>query len=204
MVYIPYNELENIVDLTTYGNVTAIKKVTLNNYIGPKADQPRQLLNRLSNFTHSTFHTRELHLYNAQILNLLRDFHEREILTADARSHEILNNKVEITYLTNGMTHKMRLDLDKDWELHDEGEGRKSIKAGARILSQYKNVVSLQNSPTIFGRNEFIKVMQKLPLLNYLCSLEHTEIANTLTKLNNIKFSVRFSRRAFLLIWHRL
>jgi len=192
MVYMPQNELENIVDLVTLGNVPTVKKVVINNRLSVQGDYAKQVLNRVANFIHLNFNTREVHLYSDQVLSILRGVWEKEALTPES-SKTLTNNKVEITYYTNGMTHKIKIEADPDWNLIEtsSSEARSTVKISNKLLNLYKHVVSLQNIPAIFGRNDFIKFMQKLPLINYLCSLEHTDTTSTLSRLGNVKFSVK-------------
>jgi hypothetical protein len=199
MLYMPYNELENLVDLSTNGNLPAIKKVIINDKTSANTDQTKQFLNRLANYIHLNFNTREIHLYHPQILSLLREYYEKEILTA-ASTRSFANNKVEITYITNGMAHKIKIETDSNWNIIGDpkitrgtanANAHAHTQAQPKVLDLYKHVIALQNNPTIFDRNQFIRIMQKLPLLNYLCSLEHSEVSNVLTELgSNIRFTI--------------
>jgi len=194
MLYMPYNELENLVDLATTGNLPAIKKVIINDQTSANTDLTKQFLNRLSNYIHLNFNTREIHLYHPQILSLLREYYEKEILTA-ASTRSLSNNKVEITYITNGMAHKIKIETNSNWEIiGDPKITRGTVNAQPiqpKTLDLYKHVIALQNAPAIYDRPTFIRTMQKLPLLNYLCSLEHSEVSNVLTELgNNIRFTI--------------
>ena len=184
----PYNELENIIDLTVHGYTSTIKKVIINGHTQSKVEYPRQFLNRLANYIHLTFQMKEIHFYHQEILNLLKDIYETELNTG-----KLLNrNKVEITYFTNGMSHKMKLEMDQNWKLIENTfDLLTSTKTTSVLLNRFQYVIALQNPPTIFSKANFIKVMQRLPLLNYLSSFENTEFGANLPSLrNNVRYRV--------------
>lgn len=182
----PYNELENVLDLTIHGYTSTIKKVVINGNTEKKIDYPRQVLNRLANYIHMTFQMKEIHLYHQEILNLLKDIYETELTTG-----KLLNkNKVEITYFTNGMSHKIKLEMDQNWKLIENiSEILVSSKTTSLLLNRFQYAIALQNPPTILNKDQFINVMQKIPLINYLSSFENTEFGSSFTALNQ---SIRY------------
>jgi hypothetical protein len=181
MIYMPYNEQENLVDLVVHGYTSTIKKVVINGATDTKIEYPRQILNRLANFIHYTYQMKELHLYNQEIINLLKDIYETELTTG-----KLLNrNKVEITYFTNGMTHKLKVEMDQNWNLiENTNDILISTKTTSVLLNKFTNVISLQNPPSIMQKERFIQVMQKMPFINYLSSFENTDFGSSFTSLS--------------------
>jgi len=203
MVYLPYNELENSIDLVCHGYTSTIKKVVINDNIelgvhdlktddkksskNRGIDYLRQRLNRLVNFIHCNYHMKEIHLHQKEVLNYIKTVYENE-LAGQLKDR----NKIEITYFTNGMSHKMKIEMDQGWKLiEDVQDIITNSKTTSLLLHKFKNVISLNNPPTIYDRAGFIKVMQRMPMVNYMLATENTELPSTLNQLKkNFRYKI--------------
>lgn len=102
-------------------------------------------------------------------------------------------NIIDITYFTDGMTHKLRLVMDQNWQLkNDPSDPLRLTKPISTLLHKFKNVISLNNNPKLFTRQEFINIFQCLPLINYLFSYETIEMFPALPHVEEteIKFII--------------
>ncbi len=181
--------MENLVDLSIYGYTSSIKKVVINGHVTGRVEYPKEFLNRLTNFVHLNFQMKELHLYQQEVLNILKDIYESKLSGPEDKL--LPKNRIEITYYTNGMTHKLRIDVDQNWRICEDPSDPVNVSKNASVLlHKFRYIISLQNNPIMLNKADFIKAAQKLPLINYLCSFEHTEINNTLTNLKEVKYMV--------------
>ena len=189
MIYIPFNEMENLVDLSIHGYTSSIKKVVINGHVTGRVEYPKEFLNRLTNFIHLNFQMKELHMYQQEVIDILREMYESKL--AGPEDKLLPKNTIEITYYTNGMTHKLKIDIDKNWKIiNDPSDPVNIAKNTSVLLHKYRYVISLQNNPIMLNKSQFIKAVQKLPLINYLCSFEHTEITSPLPNIKEVKYFV--------------
>ena len=201
MIHIPQNQLDNMIELACTGNTTCVRQVFINEQIQDRRiDFPKHVLNKLANYVHLYHNSKDIHVESTVILNLLRDVYVKEIKTP-----LLEKNTVDIIYYTQGRNHRMTINVDKNWKLLDEqpvvnAELNQETK---RLLGVYNHVLTLNNPPVVYNKNQFVRVMQRLPLLNYLFSFENLEQSNILIQLRNIRFRVT-NLRDFYLIMFRL
>ena len=191
MIYIPQNELENMVDLEIKGHTCSIKKVSISGNFSIKVNYPRSMLNKLSNFTQVYYNCREIHLYNKEVLKLLKEVYEKSLV---AHPNHLLThrNEIEITYHTNGMSHKIVIPVDQNWNIiEDAYDIPLSQSMQSKLLYVSKDIIALQHTPYSISKNEFIRVMQRMPLINYVNSFEQIEAPRVLTTLNEIHVQVQ-------------
>ena len=196
MIHIPHNQLENIIELATTGNVSCVKQVVINEEVSEaKVEYPKRVLNRISNYIHLYHNTKDVHVQSSAILKLLREIYEKEILsTAEGRKSILPQNTIDIIYMTDGRNHRLTLNVDQFWRPIDahksQDKGITSSHEIARLLGTYQNVLGLNTPPKVFSKEKFIETLQKLPLLNYLFSLENLEHNAATVALDHIKYSV--------------
>jgi len=194
MIHIPHNQLENIVELATTGSVSCVKQVIINEENSEaKVEYPKRVLNRISNYIHLYHNTKDVHVQSTAILKLLREIYEKEILsTAEGRKSVLPQNTIDIIYMTDGRNHRLTLNVDQSWKPIDtyKSQFKASTQETARLLGTYQNVLGLNTPPKVFTKEKFIETLQKLPLLNYLFSLENLEQNITTINLQHIKYTV--------------
>lgn len=190
MVHIPHNELENMVDLAIKGHTCSVKKVAINGNFNISVNHPRKVLNKLSNFTQLYHNSREIQLFNKDILKLLKETYERS--SAAHPNHLMASrNELEIIYHTNGMSHKAVVPIDQDWKIIEDAEDVSQPDAiQSKLLRLSKDIISLQHNPYTVSKKEFIQVMEKMPLINYLYSFEHIGAHSPLPRLKEVSFKV--------------
>ena len=190
MVHIPHNEIENMVDLAIKGSTCSIKKVSINGNFNIKVNYPRRVLNKLANFTQLYLSSRDINLFNKEAIKLLKESYENSL--AAHPTHLLTSrNEFEITYQTNGMSHKKTIPISQDWKILEEGQNTSlSNKTVSKLLYLSKDAIPLQHTPYTIRRKQFIEVMQSLPLINYLYSFEHIGSGFTLTGLTQTIFKV--------------
>ena len=192
MVYIPQNEIENMIDLTVKGHTCSVKKVSINGNFNIQVNHPKRTLNRLANFTQLYFSSKEVNLFNKETLKLLKESYDSS-LAANPTHLMTSRNEFEITYHTNGTSHKTIVPISQDWKvLEDEGDVPESDKTASKLLQLAKETISLQHTPYTIKRSQFIEIMQGLPLINYLNSFEHIGSDYILTGLTQATFKVHF------------
>jgi len=175
MIYIPLNELENMVDLEIKGHTCSIKKLSISGNFSIKVNYPRSILNKLSNFTQVYYNCRELHLYNPEVLKLLKEVYEKSLV---AHPNHLLTqrNEIQITYHTNGISHKTVIPIDQNWNIIDDVyDIPLSQSIQSKLLYVSKDIIALQHTPYSISKNEFIRVMQKMPLINFFNSFEQIQ-----------------------------
>jgi len=198
MIHIPQNQLANMIELACTGNTTCVRQVLINDHIyDRRIEYPRHVLNKIANFVHLYHNSKDIHVESAVIINLLRDVYVKEI-----KSPLLEKNIIDIIYYTQGRNHRMSLNIDKNWKILDEQplESTGINQETGRLLGAYNHVLSLNNPPSVYNKEQFIRIMQKLPLLNYLFSFENLEQAGILVQLRNIKYSVNFFTIPFKLM----
>ena len=199
MIYIPHNQLENMVDLANTGYTSCIKRVVINDYVvEAQGDFPKQILNKLSNYVHLYGNNEDINVQTPEILKLIKQTYDKEVLPS-APNRIMSTNTIAITYFTEGRNHKLTLYVDQNWRLV-EGPSQSMVqsqvhtnKEVAKLFGIYKNVLPLTQTPNVFNKNQFIGILQRLPLLNYLCSMENIESANIFIQLKTIKHTVSIS-----------
>jgi len=178
LIHIPRNQLDNIVEQAVTGSVSSIREVTIN---GAKADVSREALNAVSNYLHLYHNTKDINLHSGAILRLLAS-------TQGVKS--LSSNKVEIVYLTEGRTHRLNLEADQNWKATGSNRSGQEVP---RLLETYRNVVELNPHPHTLTREQFIRTLQGLPLINYLVSLENLDSSAHGTEPKNVKYTVVLS-----------
>lgn len=191
MIHIPSNQVDNMIDLAATGHASCIKQVIINEQIeSAKVEYPRQVLNKISNFVHLNAFSKDIPVQTAEIIKLLRNIYEKEILpTAEGRRSLQSQNTIDIIYFTDGRNHRLTLYVDQDWK-PQEHQSHQHEQAILRLLDCYRNVLPLTTPSTLYNREQFIQILQKLPLINYLSSFENSDSTQTYMLLNEIKFTV--------------
>ena len=201
MIYIPHNELENMVDLAIKGHTCSIKKVSINGNFKIKVNYPRSVLNKLSNFIQMQNNCREIQFYNKEILKMLKDAYDRS-LAAHPNHLMTSRNEVEITYHTDGMSHKKIIPIDQEWRIIEDSEDIPlSNKIQSKLLYLSKDIIALHHTPYSVTKKEFMEIIQKMPLINYIYSFEQVGgIQETLTGLAETTLKVNLIETFYLLI----
>lgn len=193
MIHISSNQVDNMVDLVATGYLSYIKQVIINeNANSSKVEYPKQALNRLSNYIHLYFNTKDIHVNSNEILRLLRNVYEKEVLPTLDRRVVLPKNTIDIIYFTEGRNHKMTLYVDDNWNSIRDPQIVQLEGEIPRLLGYYKNVLALNTPSPAITKNRFVGVLQRLPLLNYLCSFENHGIAKSFGLLGSLKYTVKY------------
>ena len=191
MIYIPHNETENMAELELFDDLPLIKKVVLNGRFETKIQGSKLLFNNFANWMQQYYDSKEIHLYDPKFLQLLKETFEKELGGSVLQNLLTNQNVIEITYITNGLNHKQKLEIDSNWRVTGISQAALSSSTQyQKIPSSYRNVLGLNHVLPTVNKSEFIRALQNLPLINYLCSLENHECPRVLSKLIYINFKV--------------
>lgn len=119
---------------------------------------------------------------------MIKDLYESKI----ARPQEKLlsKNRVDITYYTNDMSHKLRIEMDSHWRILEDKDDHLSPNPVSNLLHKFRYVIDLNSNPITFRKHNFIQIIQRLPLINYLTSFENIVSPSVLTQVKDVKFVV--------------
>lgn len=179
MIYIPQNDLENMVDLIFIQDLPVVTKIIVNGNFGTQISAPVQVLNDFANFMQLCTHKKEILFFDQNLLDVLRQSFSDNL---DPKFLQVITsqyNTLEIFYVTNGGNHVMKIKLDHNWKIIDDPN-----------LSSSKYILGLNQLSQNFQENNFIEALQKLPLFNYLSSIENNSISSTLVNLTKITYQV--------------
>lgn len=193
MVHIPQNEVENMVDLAFGDSSCYVRKVVLNGKQKLNVEYPRQMFNRIANYMHIYAGTKELYVPSQGIVKLLKEYYEKEMAVnfQDKSGPVQSRNELKISYFANGLNHQIKLYIDENWKLIED-ETQKGLE-DSRLYRSHgfnHNTLSLNNAPSLLTKDKFINTLQKLPLLDYLCSLENIGSSNVLESIQEVGFTV--------------
>ena len=205
MIQIPQREIDNIVNSIVIGNLNTVlkAKISASNDKSIHFDFTK-LIKNLSNFNHINFNTKDIYLGDPDKLSLLK-----EVLGDYMNSPLFLkifekNNNAILTikYLNIGMKHTFKCLIDKNLKIMKKivldqrpelpFQHPNSNKPAEFVMYNNENVIPLTNHQSFVNKENFIKVIQNIPLLNYFLSFENGP-ENTSINLKdsfNIKFKV--------------
>ena len=185
------NEIDSLADLAIFGTACYIKKVTLNGKHKIKPDHPTQVLNRLANYMSISSNQREIQFNSKEVIKTLRNVYEKErgVNLQDKLDPKMTKNELTIYYVVNGTSHSFVIYIDNKWN-KIEDDKNKEISSASDFLKPYDSIISLNNPCMTLNKTDFLKALKKMPLIDYLSSLENTNINATLEMVQNVKFTV--------------
>lgn len=194
MVYIPNNEVDNMIDNVVSNSSSIVLRAVVNPDLDRKVVLPAASLNRLANYMHHQFFTKDIYVGDVEILNYLRNVYVSEVKrAADPNSLALLErNRLEINYINNGMRHKFKLEFDNQWNplLEASDLALNSLKSSLRSLYYHKTVVPMNYYNNLLDEHDFIKVFEFMPMIDYLCGFENIKVPQQINEKTEINFMV--------------
>lgn len=177
MIYIPQNDIDNMIDTLLVGSSTLVNKAIFNGDSENKIVLSASTFNHLANYMHLYFYSKDVYLGDAELLKYLKEVFYMEKQSSPNPDAFKVNqrNKFEMHYYTNGMRHKFKVEFDDNWQvLSDSKFSSKNLKLNMRLLYHNKNVVPLNHANVLLNQEQFISIFERLPMLDYLCGFENT------------------------------
>jgi len=209
MLSIPHHQVDNIIEFLTDGYVSGVISAKLDYKIQEKQEKIPMTLNftnsliHITNYLHYYYNTKQLFLGDPGKLSLLKEVLEN--LNEETRDilDVIPNNeffRLNLKYRLRGMKHKMQILFDKNWDIKrklvlDPEVSELKIQSPERyklienLLLQNENVIPLGNLESFLTKNQFILLMEKLPMMSYFLSFSIFE--NNVAKLPQVSCSIR-------------
>lgn len=157
-----------------------------------KVNLPASTFNNLANHMHTHFFSKDIYLGDAEMLKYLKDIYLSEQQNSSNPSNYTLNqrNKFEILYFSNGMRHKYKVEFDDNWKIVSDNSSliNTNLKLNMRLLCHNRNVVPLNHSNVLLKEHEFIRALERMPMLEYLFGFE-----NILNKQDQINTKTKIS-----------
>ena len=193
MIPIPSNEVENMIDLLASGSTTSIAKVIINSDTDSRINLPAKHFNQLANYIHSKYLGKMIFCGDEEFMKFTKEIFIRELdkVSFNPIKRLLPKNKIDITYITNGMRHNMRIEFDSTWAIINDITEKTALNN--KLLLFYKNILSLSNTDQLLNKQEFMGLIQKVPLINYLASLENVEITPIMLNLQKLRYEVVFT-----------
>lgn len=206
MLSMPHHQIDNIVEFLSDGFVSSVLSAKIDYKDKEKNPMTMNFTNTLihiSNYIHYYYNTKQLFIGDPSKLTVLKEVLEN----LNDETSEILgslpNNemmRLNVKYRIKGMKHKLQILFDKNWEIKrklvlDPEYKELKIQTPERyklietLLLQNENVLPLGNMDSFLSKNNFILLMERLPMMNYFLSFSILE--NNEVKLPQISCSVR-------------
>ena len=218
MIFIPQAHIDNMVDrLILESNNLVLKAKLISNERKSGYLDLTEILNCVSNHTHLSFNARDIFLGTPDDLSSLRGIIE-SVIEKKSDVEEVFaagdSAVLSIKYLYGGAKHRFKCMIDRNFKVLKKivMDSRSDIpfskpnahKPTESILYQNENIIPLTNHFVFVNKMEFINMMEKMPLLKYLLSLENTTTSSTKLSSNTIEnlridFEVSFFKINFFL-----
>ena len=188
MLSIPHHHVDNIIEFLSGGYVSGILSAKLDYKMQEKQDKIPQTLNftnaliNVSNYLHYYYNTKQLFLGDPNKMSLLKEVLEN--MNEDIRdiSKALPQNeyfRLNLKFRQRGMKHKLQILFDRNWDivrklvLDPEIEELKiqspeKYKLIENLLLQNENVIPLGDLESFLSHQDFLLLMEKLPMMNYL------------------------------------
>lgn len=209
MLSIPHHHVDNIIEFLSGGYVSGILSAKLDYKMQENQEKIPQTLNftnaliNVSNYLHYYYNTKQLFLGDPNKMSLLKEVLEN--MNEDIRdiSKALPPNeyfRLNLKYRQRGMKHKMQFLFDNNWNivrklvLDPEVQELKiqspeKYKLIENLLIQNENVIPLGDLESFLSQQDFLQLMEKLPMMNYLLGFSIFE--NTIIKIPKISCSIK-------------
>ena len=194
MVYIPSNEIDNMIEDIVVGSHSVILHAVINPDSERSVNLPSSVFNRLINYMHQYHSTKDLYLADQEVLQYLKGVYVEMVRKSENPNQIALydKNKLEINFTQSGLRHRFKLDFDKDWQIVPDPNdlAPNSLKIGSRMLFNYRYVIPLNPSDCFINEGEFLRVFEFLPMIDYLCAFENIQVPQPISDHTHIFFTV--------------
>ena len=188
MLSIPHHHVDNIIEFLSGGYVSGILSAKLDYKLQKNQEKIPMTLNftnsliNVSNYLHYYYNTKQLFLGEPSKMSLLKEVLEnmneetRDILDAIPPNEYF---RLNLKYRQRGMKHKMQILFDKNWDIKRKLvldpeiqelkiQSPEKYKLIENLLLQNENVIPLGDLESFLSHQDFILLMEKLPMMNYL------------------------------------
>lgn len=188
MLSIPHHHVDNIIEFLSGGYVSGILSAKLDYKMQEKQDKIPQTLNftnaliNVSNYLHYYYNTKQLFLGDPNKMSLLKEVLEN--MNEDIRdiSKALPQNeyfRLNLKYRQRGMKHKLQILFDRNWDIvrklvldpeiqELKIQSPEKYKLIENLLLQNENVIPLGDLESFLSHQDFLLLMEKLPMMNYL------------------------------------
>lgn len=218
MIFIPQANVDNMIDqLVLESNNVVLKAKLISNERKSGYLDLTEILNNVSNHTHLAFNARDIFLGTPDDLSSLRAIIET-VIEQKSEIEEVFmagdSAVLSIKYLYGGAKHRFKCMIDRNFRVLKKivMDSRVDIpfskpnahKPTESILYQNENIIPLTNHFILINKVEFISMMERLPMLKYLLSLENTTTSSTKLSSNTIEnFRIDFEVAYYIIFYER-
>ena len=196
MVYIPSNEVDNMIDNLVTKSSSSVLHVAVNPDTDNGVELPVSCINRLANYFHMHYFSKDVFVGDVEILQLIREVYNFEARRAvNPQKFALFKlNKLEITYHNDKIRHKYKLFFDDQWKLLSDPNELlpQNTKPNLRMLFNYKSVLAMNQPERLLDFHDFVRVFEFLPLIDYLCGFECIKAPQPINQRTDINFVVIF------------
>lgn len=195
MIYLPYNEIDNMIDNLVSGSSSVVLSAVVNPDSEKRVNLPVSCFNRIANYLHLHNFTKDIYVADREVLQYIKRVYYAEVgkLKGDYTLTE--RNRLEINYLNDGLRHKFKIEFNSQWQYLPELKPSllANIKPTMRLLLNNRTSLAMNHHDRVLNVHEFVKVFDFLPLIDYLCGFECIKAPQPINQKTEINFSVRIS-----------
>ena len=191
------NQIDNMIDIIVNNETPLIRKIIMNNDLKSKEIFNSRYLNEMASIMHKTHGYKDIPIYGSDILQNLKQCYWKEINNRQDNNFMRLKerNQLDIYFQMNSLRYKYTYHIDHNFNLLSEkfenfadfNDNKGSI---VNILKLNCYTIPLTNTNILIGKKKFIDIIQKLPLIEYMASLETSEINQCFVSLKQVKYNV--------------
>ncbi|EAR97119.2 hypothetical protein TTHERM_00476560 (macronuclear) [Tetrahymena thermophila SB210] len=202
MIYIPDNQIYDMVEYAILGSVNRVVKaeLTVRDNDNIVIDVTKEIIN-MQNQNNLAVKCKDIFLGGSNSLSILKNLLDEKI----KNQIEGLNNSqymLNIKYRVEGILTKFTCLIDKDWKVtkriildkrpdlpYKKPDDSQPIQ---QIMHNNENLISLSNQNLKVSKKQFIEIMEKLPILRYLVNFQNsiTQVTNVSKTLNQDQFAL--------------
>ena len=198
MVHMFPNQIDNMTDIILNNRRHFIRKIILNNDVKSKQIFTSRYINEIASLMHRTHGNKDISIYLSDILQNLKQCYW-EKMTKNKQNSNFLRleerNQLDFYFQVNCLRYKYSYYVDQNFNLlsnkfenfPDFNDNKASIM---NILQLNCYTIPLDNTNILIDKKRFIDIIQKLPLIEYMVSLETAKINECFISLKQVKYNV--------------
>ena len=194
MIYLPYNEIDNMIDNLVTGSSSIVLRAVVNGDTDKKIELSPTGFNRIANNLHLHYFTKDIYVGDIDILQFVKTMYTAEVSKLKNASQFALNsrNNLEIHYLNNGMRHQFKIEFSDKWTYisSDSSTMPTKIRSTMKMLYNSKSVLPLNHHDRLLNSQEFVKIFESLPLIDYLCGFECIKAPQEISLKTDMRYMV--------------
>ena len=192
------NQIDNMTDSILNNRRPFIRKIILNNDVKSKHIFTSRYINEVASLMHKTHGHKDISLYFSDILQNLKQCYWEKMTKKKQNSNFLKleeRNQLDFYFQVNCLRYKYSYYIDQNFNLlsnkfenfPDFYDNKASIM---NILQLNCYTIPLDNTNILIDKKRFIDIIQKLPLIEYMVSLETAKINLCFISLKQVKYNV--------------